>query len=573
VTSTPPPTGPVGVPAEPLLGEPPALAHDPASIQARSTTVRVLGAAASGPTGDDPLGPSTDGIDGPSSSLITPYAGPVTGLVPEQTAPQPTGPARRRRRRRRRRRFAVVTLLVAGAALVAVGVARDSGPTPARGAAPRSRLGTPLLSARRAPEMLARPVALHAAKAKVDPVLARFPSASCVLVTDGDTVVAAASPEAALAPASNTKLITASSALSLLGADTRLSTKVVTAAPPAAGVVTGDLVLVGGGDPLLSTTTATTRMRHGTEPTTSLESLADQVVAAGVRRVEGSVRGDGTRYDDQRTIPTWPARFIAQGTASNLGALMVNDAWTNDPVDPAGTKGAPATDPAQHAASVFTTLLKARGVDVIGSPTVGAAPAGAVELTSMPSLPMSDLVGQMLTFSDNTTAEMLVKEMAAHGGTVGSTDAGIRAMVADLATRGMPTDGLELHDGSGLSRENRATCKLLDALLTADGTQGQIATHLARPGRPGTLDDRFRSGPLTDRIAAKTGTLNDVTALSGWFTTGPGRSLSFSTIENPSGRGVQAGDLAVQGQLLEALIDYPQAPPPEQLGPLPPVPT
>ena len=69
---------------------------------------------------------------------------------------------------------------------------------------------------------------------------------------------------------------------------------------------------------------------------------------------------------------------------------------------------------------------------------------------------------------------MLVKEMGAHGGTVGSTDAGIRAMVADLATRGMPTDGLELHDGSGLSRENRATCKLLDALLTADGTQGQI---------------------------------------------------------------------------------------------------
>jgi len=464
-------------------------------------------------------------------------------------------------------------LLVAGAALVVVGFVRDEGPVPSTGAGPEARLDTPVLSARRVPDLLARPVALRAVAERVSPVLARFPESSCVLVTDGATVLAAASSDAALSPASNTKLLTASTALSILGGEERLSTRVLTAAPPSSGVIAGDLVLVGGGDPLLSTATATTRMRHGTEPTSSLEALADQVVAAGVRRVDGSVRGDGSRYDDQRVVPTWPARFIAQGTVSNLGALMVNDAWTNDPLDPAGTKGGPAPDPAQHAAAVFTALLEARGVQVAGAPATGPAPTATTELTSIASLPVSDLVGQMLTFSDNTTAEMLVKEMAVHSGTVGSTDAGIRAMVADLASRGMPTEGLELHDGSGLSRENRASCRLLDAVLAADGTTGPIAQHLARPGDPGTLDDRFTSGPLSDRIAAKTGTLNDVTALSGWLTTNPGRSVTFSTIENPTGRGVQAADLAVQGQLLEALLDYPQAPPADQLGPRPPAPT
>ena len=74
-------------------------------------------------------------------------------------------------------------------------------------------------------------------------------------------------------------------------------------------------------------------------------------------------------------------------------------------------------------------------------------------------------------------------------------------------------------------------------------------------------------------LAAKTGTLNDVTALSGWVTTDSGTPLAFSTVQNPAGRRIQAGDLALPGQLLQALLSYPQAPPAEQLSPLPPNPT
>ena len=75
------------------------------------------------------------------------------------------------------------------------------------------------------------------------------------------------------------------------------------------------------------------------------------------------------------------------------------------------------------------------------------------------------------------------------------------------------------------------------------------------------------------QLAAKTGTLNDVTALSGWVTTDSGTPLAFSTLQNPAGRRIQAGDLALPGQLLQALLSYPQAPPAEQLSPLPPGPT
>ena len=65
----------------------------------------------------------------------------------------------------------------------------------------------------------------------------------------------------------------------------------------------------------------------------------------------------------------------------------------------------------------------------------------------------------------------------------------------------------------------------------------------------------------------------DVTALSGWVTTDSGTPLAFSTVQNPTGRRIQAGDLALPGQLLQALLSYPQAPPAEQLSPLPPNPT
>ncbi|MBS1837515.1 MAG: D-alanyl-D-alanine carboxypeptidase/D-alanyl-D-alanine-endopeptidase [Actinobacteria bacterium] len=549
-------------PAEPVLGEPPVMAHDPVSDAVTDGSVRVLGDGGA-PTSIPSATPTETGS-----------VGPVPGLAPDQAAPMlPDAPRSPRRRRRRRGRLMAAALLALGGASLVIGaVATDSGPTSARGAAPELRLATPVLSARRAPEVVSRPVAARAARAAVAPVVAKLPDASCVLVTDGATVLAESASTTPLAPASNTKLLTASAVLSVLGPDTRFTTRVVSSAAPAGGGISGDLYLVGGGDPLLSTTTAAALMRHGQEPTTSLEALADQVVAAGVHRIDGSVVGDGSRYDDQHKVPTWPDRFITQGTVASLGGLVVNDSWTIDPIRP-GSPGAAAPDPAAAAAGVFTALLQARGVVVAGAPKAGTAPGGAVEITSMPSLPVKDIVGQMLTFSDNTTAEMMVKELAVHGGDKGSTDAGIRVLVADLATRGMPTEGLVLHDGSGLSRENRVTCRLLDAVLAADGPNGLIAQRLARPGHPGTLDDRFTKGPLGDRIAAKTGTLNDVAALSGWLRTDPGRPLTFSILENPTGRPVQAADLALQSQILGALLSYPTSPPVDQLGPLPPVAT
>jgi D-alanyl-D-alanine carboxypeptidase/D-alanyl-D-alanine-endopeptidase (penicillin-binding protein 4) len=314
-------------------------------------------------------------------------------------------------------------------------------------------------------------------------------------------------------------------------------------------------------------------MTHGRQPETSMEAVADKVVAAGVRHVTGSVVGDGSRYDAQRTAGNWPARFVGQGLVANLGALMVNDAWTVDPIDPNGAKGGAAPDPAAHAAAVLTQLLQARGVQVDGPPTSGAAPATTTTIVEVPSLTIRELVDETLAFSDNTSAELLLKELGAAKGGAGSTAAGLKVVEQWLTAQGLPTDGVTLVDGSGLSDQDRVTCALLSALLQRSGPDGELAKGLAQPGQPGTLDDRFTSGDLKGRLRAKTGTLKNVAALSGWLTTVPGRPLQFSILENTAGRDVQAADLSVQNDLLKALLPYPQSPPADQLGPRPPVAT
>jgi len=85
------------------------------------------------------------------------------------------------------------------------------------------------------------------------------------------------------------------------------------------------------------------------------------------------------------------------------------------------------------------------------------------------------------------------------------------------------------------------------------------------------LIDRLEQGDLAGRLKAKTGTLNNVTALSGWLTTKPGKNLTFSVMENVGTGGVTAKNIALQADFLRALLAYPESPPEQLVEPLPAV--
>lgn len=454
--------------------------------------------------------------------------------------------------------LAVVALLAGAAVLLT-----EPDQEVAAGPAPSSTATTPVLSARRAPDALVRPVAARNLRNAVAPVIAEAPAGTCVQVRDGANSVVDHNQSELLVPASNIKLLTAAAALELLGPETRLATRFVTDGAPTDGsVVRGNLYMVGGGDPLLTTASYNAQLPNGQQPATDMEAVADQIVGTGITQITGSVIGDESRYDAVRTTPSWPERFFTQGQVAPLSALLVNDAWRSG--------GGPADDPAVHAAEVLTELLQERGVEISGAPGSGVAPQGAAVLTEVPSLTVTELVAEMLRFSDNTTAELLVKEIGAQKGAGGSTQAGLDVVREWIATSGLPAEGVSFDDASGLSDQDRVSCAFLAAVLAEDGPDGPIANGLAVPGEPGTLDDRLLSDDLRGSVRAKTGTLRAATGLSGWLTTRPERDMSFSILINTTDRQISASDTELQSRLLASMLDYPAAPSPDTLAPLPP---
>jgi D-alanyl-D-alanine carboxypeptidase/D-alanyl-D-alanine-endopeptidase (penicillin-binding protein 4) len=455
----------------------------------------------------------------------------------------------------RRTTLPVVILLVAAAGCLVAAFLAASGST--HGGRPVAADRTPLLSARRAPTLLAASVGDPALRSALDGIVAAGPSATCVSVSVDGREVYSHQADLPVPPASNQKLLTAAVALQVLGADHRFRTTVVGPAPTG-GTVNGDLHLVGGGDPVLSTKAYAAHYPDQPAAQTSMEKLADAVAASGVHHVTGRILGDESRYDTLRTVPSWPDRFATQHQTGPLSALTVNDGFTSYPAhetEQNRLEVEATTDPAGYAASTFADLLRQRGVQVDGGSGTGTAPAGAHELAHVDSPTLSAIVGHMLTESDNEVAELLVKELGHVRAGSGTTAAGLGVVRSTASAMGLPSTGVRILDGSGLDYDDRVTCGFLAALLHRIGSHSPIASGLAVSGESGTLRDRFTDAPTKGRIRAKTGTLNDVTALSGFAHTQQGQEVTFAYVAT----GAEVGPilLGLQEQLGTGLVTYP----------------
>jgi D-alanyl-D-alanine carboxypeptidase/D-alanyl-D-alanine-endopeptidase (penicillin-binding protein 4) len=424
-----------------------------------------------------------------------------------------------------RRIVAAVLTVAAGMALV-VAFSGDDTRAGSAGAA----AVTPLWSVRRVPEPVAEAVGAQHLQASLDRTVSG--ANACFVVKAGNHTLAAHDSDTPLLGASTQKVLIAATALTSLGADSTFTTKVVAAAPPADGTV-DRLWLVGSGDPVLATAdyVAFLQSQGATrgDVTTSLESLADAIVAQGVQRIPGGIAGDDSRYDDERYLPSWKSSYRTDGEVGPLGALTVNDGFSAWSV---GSKTS-VTDPALHAASLLSDLLRARGVSV-GPPGHAVAPPGTVEIAHVTSPDLRSIVASMLSSSDNLTAEMLTKELAVHTGTKpGTTVAGVAAIVAKLQSLGVTVNpAVHLVDGSGLSRDDRITCGLLvDTLsLTDHPDLGALFDGFSVAGQHGTLYDQFGGSALVGALHAKTGGLDGVAGLTGLVTTG--ETLRFAYLDN-----------------------------------------
>ena len=340
--------------------------------------------------------------------------------------------------------------------------------------------------------------------------------------------------------ASNTKVFTNAAALALHGPDTRLETSVlgVGAIDPVSGTFPGDLYLRGGGDPSFGTSSYNRSQYAGGA---SIETLVDDLAAAGLKRVRGAIVGDETAWDSRRGNS-----YSGYNGSSAIGGPLTALAFNHG----RSSSGSFQINPPVYAANRLAQLLRDAGIKVDGSARAGRTPDAALELADVQSSPMSRLAQITGVRSENWFAEMLVKGLSEQG----TTSAGAAAARAHARSLGST---VAMVDGSGLSASNRAAPREVVDLLLGEYRRPEydpFFRSLPTAGVNGTLATRMRSGPAKGRCHAKTGTLNaGHTALSGYCRTLGGDTLAFSILMNYASI---SGARGQQDRMTQAIARY-----------------
>ena len=378
----------------------------------------------------------------------------------------------------------------------------------------------PVLSVRRFPDVLSVGVRTGRLKDRLARVEELLPSGSCLTVDWLGKRLTSVNADTSVTPGSVIKLVTAAGALQALGQQATYQTSVHGIVVD--GVVAGNVYLVGSGDPLLVRRDYVLGEKYPTLTPTYLETLADSVVSAGVKVINGSIIPIDQRYDDQRFLPSWPSEFYGV-EAGPLGALMVADgAQLGQFLKP--------DDPGLAAATDLRTLLSLRGVTVVGTSTRGVMPSGSPSIATISSVDMGQVVREMLVNSDNNTAELLVKEMGSVKKSSGTSAAGLEVVKEAIGALGVDTSVLTQVDGSGLSSGNKVTCNFVSTLLAKN--RDVFVDRLSIAGELGTLRDYYTSSQARGRLIAKTGTLSGVKGLAGFMTVEGGEPVELALIMN-----------------------------------------
>lgn len=423
-----------------------------------------------------------------------------------------------------------------------------------------------------------------------DPILAGGLAGVSVRSADSGEIIYEHIADTRLRPASNMKLLTAASALSVLGEDYRFKTELLSNGNQRGSVHHGDIYIKGYGDPTLLQE--------------DFSEMAKKLKEKGIKIIKGQLIADDSWYDDERLSEDiiWNDESYYYGaqisalTASpnedyDAGSVIVevkpgkregkqpeitlqpdnryvkinNEAKTvsateekdidivrehgSNEITITGTMPLAATssrewiavwEPTQYALALLSDALAAEGIKLHGGLTQGVAPRQAKVLFAQQSIPLSQLLIPFMKLSNNTHAEILIKEMGKVVKDEGSWDAGLAVLADELKKWGVDEETTLLRDGSGISHVTLLPANELSQLLYEVQKEPWFDAYflsLPEAGHTdrmvgGTLRNRMKNSPAEGQVYAKTGSISTVSSLSGYVDKQSGERYVFSIILN-----------------------------------------
>jgi len=384
-------------------------------------------------------------------------------------------------------------------------------------------------------------------------------------------------------PASNLKILTTAVALQTLGPNYRFPTQLYTNGTLKDGVLDGDLYIKGYGDPKFVTE--------------QMWLLVNELKNIPVLKINGNIIGDDSFFDDKKRVKTWIKNPGAQAYEAPLGALSFNFNTVHAYVTPAAKVGRKPmiiidpdtdyitldnqaktlksgkrsrlivnrldrngfdeitvsggirlnqpraqyflniTDPTQYTLSTLKKYLEHADIQFHGKTEKGIVPESAMKLLIHESEPLTLALQGLNKFSNNFVAEQILKTIGAEKyGPPGTTLKGLKAFEEYLMALGYRQNQYKVHDGSGLTRQNRLSPQMIIDILRYVkndlGVYPEFVSALGVMGVDGNVKNRMRGVKSSERARVKTGTLNFVSALSGYFQSRDGETFAFSILMN-----------------------------------------